>query len=74
MSTGAKVPSGNIGTSYPEVISPKQLAEIIGVSVKTVYSWIAAGRLKGACRKRGKHVLINRSIAIERIFSGPEWR
>ena len=55
------------------ILSPRQLAELLGLSVKTVYEWIARGRLDGAFRKRGKHNLIWRDRALKIIFNGPEW-
>jgi excisionase family DNA binding protein len=58
---------------HPVIMSPAQLAELLGLSVKTVYDWIAHGRLDGAFRKRGKHNLIWRDRALEIIFNGPEW-
>ena len=58
----------------PAVLTPKQLAQLLGLSVKTIYWWIARGRLDGAFRKRGNHVLLWRDRAIEIVFNGPEWR
>ena len=57
----------------PPIVSPTGLAEVLGLSVKTVYEWIARGRLDGAFRKRGKHVLIWRDRVIEEIFNGKDW-
>ncbi|MBL9081824.1 MAG: helix-turn-helix domain-containing protein [Planctomycetales bacterium] len=57
----------------PVIISPIQLAGVLGLSKKTVYEWIAKGRLDGAFRKRGKHNLIWRDRALEILFNGPEW-
>lgn len=58
----------------PPILSPRELADLLGLSVKTVYEWIARGRLDGAFRKRGKHVLIWRDRVIMQIFNGPDWR
>jgi len=58
---------------FPIIMSPAQLANLLGVSVKTVYDWIAKGRLDGAFRKRGKHCLIWRDRALEIIFNGADW-
>jgi excisionase family DNA binding protein len=57
----------------PVILSPGQLAALTGLSVKTIYEWIAKGRLDGAFRKRGKHVLIWRDRAIDILFNGKEW-
>ena len=57
----------------PVILSPLGLADLSGISVKTIYEWIANGRLDGAFRKRGKHILIWRDRAIDRIFNGSDW-
>lgn len=59
---------------YPVILTPTQLAKLLGLKVKTIYHWIAAGRLDGAYRKRGKHNLIWRDRAIHIILNGPEWK
>ena len=61
------------GAKAPAILSPLKLAELIGISLKTTYQWIANGRLDGAFRKRGKHILIWRDRAIDILFNGPEW-
>jgi excisionase family DNA binding protein len=65
--------AAELAAKYPPVMSPKQLAELLGKSPKTVYEWMARGRLDGAYRKRGKHVLIWRDKALEILFTGKEW-
>ncbi len=65
--------AGDSEFSAPPIISPKQLASILGLSRSTIYLWIEDGRLDGCYRKRGKHVLLWRDRAIEIIFNGPEW-
>jgi excisionase family DNA binding protein len=57
----------------PRVLSPSQFAALVGLSTKTIYEWLARGRLEGAARKRGKHTLIWRDRALEILFSGKEW-
>lgn len=61
------------GEEVPRVLSPAQLAALLGLSVKTVYEWIARGRLESAARKRGKHTLIWRDRALEILFSQKDW-
>ena len=61
------------GLRYRPILTPAQLADLVQVSVKTLYEWIAKGRLDGAFRKRGKHVLIWRDRALDLLFNGPEW-
>ena len=63
-----------LAAKYPPVMSPKQLAELPGKSPKTVYDWMARGRLDGAYRKRGKHALIWRYKALEILGSASVWR
>lgn len=53
------------------ILTPKQLAELLKLNAKTIYEWIARGRLEGAFRKRGKHNLIWRDRALKLIFNGP---
>ena len=65
--------SGDQAQLYPAVLSPQQLALLLGKSVKTIYDWMAKGRLDGSYRKRGKHVLIWRDRALDIIFNGKDW-
>lgn len=55
------------------ILSPKDLSSLLGLSVKTIYEWLARGRLDGAYRKRGKHVLIWSDRALAILFSGKDW-
>ena len=64
---------GKAGDDFPVILSPGKLAALLGVSPKTVYDWIARGRLDGAFRKRGKHVLIWRDRALNILFGGKDW-
>jgi excisionase family DNA binding protein len=64
---------GPEGRDHPPVMTPQQLAGLCGQSVKTIYQWIANGRLDGAFRKRGKHILIWRDKALDILFNGPDW-
>jgi len=62
------------GARFPPILTVKQLAEAMQISTKTVYEWIAKGRLDGTFRKRGKHILLWRDRVIEIIFNGSEWK
>ena len=64
---------GDLGRAFPPIMTPAQLGKALKLSVKTIYLWIAKGRLDGAFRKRGKHVLVWRDRAIEIILNGPDW-
>jgi excisionase family DNA binding protein len=61
------------GDADRPIVSPEQLAEILGLKTKTVYVWIEKHRLDGSFRRRGKHILIWRDKAIDILFNGPEW-
>lgn len=61
------------GAPIPVILSPAQLGAVLGISPKTIYEWIAKGRLNGAFRKRGKHHLLWRDRAIDLVFNGKEW-
>ena len=65
--------AGAIDAPPGPILTPQQLAELLNLSVKTIYEWIARGRLDGAFRKRGKHNLIWRDRALKLIFNGPDW-
>jgi excisionase family DNA binding protein len=54
-------------------LSPKQLAGLLGLSVKTIYEWVEKGRLDGAFRRRGKHLLLWRDRALDILFNGKDW-
>jgi excisionase family DNA binding protein len=71
--TLAEVRAAFADSGIGPILSPVQLATVLGLSSKTVYEWIAKGRLDGAFRKRGKHNLLWRDRAIEIVFNGPEW-
>jgi excisionase family DNA binding protein len=66
--------TGELGGQFPPILSPEQLAHLLGKSVKTVYDWMAKGRLEGAYRKRGKHALIWRDRALDILFNGTDWK
>lgn len=65
--------AGDGGASVPPILSPARLAGLLDLSVKTIYEWLAKGRLDGAYRKRGKHVLIWRDRALDILFNSKEW-
>jgi len=69
----ARAFEGDFAAQFPPILSPSLLSKLLGLSVKTVYQWMKGGRLDGAFRKRGKHVLIWRDRAIDRIFNGTTW-
>jgi excisionase family DNA binding protein len=64
---------GEWGRQFPPVMSPKAFAAALGLSLRTVYEWLAKGRLDGSCRRRGKHVLIIRDRAFKQTFNDKDW-
>jgi excisionase family DNA binding protein len=70
----ARAFAGAAGDRYGPVLSPAQFAELTGMSVKTIYEWLSRGRLEGAARKRGKHVVIWRDRALDVLFNGKDWK
>ena len=65
--------AGKAGDVYPVILSPGQLAALLDQSPKTIYEWIAKGRLDGSFRKRGKHILIWRDRALDILFNAKDW-
>jgi excisionase family DNA binding protein len=57
----------------PPILSPTGLAALLNLSRKTIDDWLSKGRLDGAFRRRGKHVLIWRDRALDILFNGPDW-
>lgn len=58
---------------FPPILTVPQVAELLQRSPKTIYFWIERGRLKGACRKRGKGHMLWRDRVLDRVFNGPDW-
>jgi len=62
------------GDQCSPILSLAQVSDLTGVAQKTLYLWIAQGRLDGTFRKRGKRHLFWRDRLIEILFNGPEWQ
>ncbi len=58
---------------FKPILRLTELADLLQISLKTLYEWVEKGYLDGAFRKRGKHILVWRDRAIDIIFNGPEW-
>jgi excisionase family DNA binding protein len=65
--------AGKAGEDFPVILSPAMLAALLQLSPKTIYEWIARGRLDGSFRKRGKHVLFWRDRVLDILFNGKDW-
>jgi len=59
---------------FPPVLSPRQAAALLNVSVHTLYQWLSKGYLKRCSRKRGKRMFIWRDALVAELFKGPDWR
>lgn len=59
---------------FPPVLSPRQAAALLHISLHTLYQWLSKGYLKRCSRKRGKRVFIWRDVLVAELFGGPEWR
>jgi excisionase family DNA binding protein len=58
---------------FPAILNIDQAAKLLQVPRKTLYLWLAAGRLGAAARKRGRRWLFWRDALVEHIFNGAEW-
>ncbi|HWE03727.1 MAG TPA: helix-turn-helix domain-containing protein [Tepidisphaeraceae bacterium] len=59
---------------FPPILGVQQVADLLGgLSMRTIYHWIAKGRFDGCFRKRGKHHFFWRDRIVDRIFNGPRW-
>ena len=65
--------AGDGAVRFSAILSPKQVADLSGISLKTIYEWMAKGRLDGTYRKRGKHAMFWRDRVIDTLFNGKEW-
>ncbi len=63
----------NVRFDHPVIMSPRQVARMLGLSIATIYQWTAEERFKGACRRGGKHMFYWRDRVIERLFNSPDW-
>ena len=64
----------NSGGRFPPVLNVTQAAELLGVSVKTIYDWSSKGRLRRCSRRRGKRLYFWRDRLIREVFEGKEWK
>ena len=61
------------GQHISPILSTAEAAALLRLSIKTLYEWIAKGRLDGAFRERGKHLLFWPDKLIDILLNGPEW-
>jgi hypothetical protein len=59
---------------FPPILNTEDAVELLRLkSRKTLYVWIAEGRLTGSFRKRGKHHFFWRDKLIDLIFNSSNW-
>jgi excisionase family DNA binding protein len=54
---------------YPPVLTIDQAAALLQVKKETVYTWSSQGRLRGCCRKLGKHLRFFRDKLLIQAFN-----
>ena len=64
----------NSGGRFPPVLNVHQAAELLQVSINTIYEWSSKGYLKGCSRKRGKRLFFWRDRLVSELFGGKEWK
>jgi len=64
----------NSGGRFPPVLNVRQAAELLHVSVNTIYEWSSKGYLGGCCRRRGKRLFIWRDRLVSELFGGKDWK
>lgn len=55
--------------SIPPILTLAELSGLVRIPVKTLYEWIARGRLDGTFRRRGKPYLFWRDRIINLLFN-----
>jgi hypothetical protein len=58
---------------FGPILDTPGVMRLLNVKRRTLYLWIAQGRLDGTFRKRGKHHLFWRDRVIDRVFNGINW-
>lgn len=61
------------GSDFPAILNIAQAAALLQVPRKTIYLWLAAGRLSSAARKRGRRWFFWRDALVEHLFNGEDW-
>ena len=54
----------------PTILKTPEAANLLRVSKKTLYEWLAQGKLRGTYVKRGKHLFFWRDKLVEAFFAG----
>ena len=64
----------NSGGRFPPILNVQQAAELLQVSINTIYEWSSKGYLKRCNRKRGKRLFFWRNRLVSERFGGKEWK
>lgn len=52
----------------PSILTPQQAADLLQVSIFTIYKWLSNGQLDHCSRKKGRHRFINKELLIADLF------
>ncbi|PCJ54048.1 MAG: hypothetical protein COA79_22350 [Planctomycetota bacterium] len=55
--------------SLPPILSPKQTADLLQVSIHTIYRWSSLGKLDYCSCRKGKHLFINKARLLTEMFT-----
>ena len=64
----------NLDGRFPPILNVQQSADLLQVSINTIYEWSSKGYLKGCGRKRGKRLFFWRDRLVSELFGGKEWK
>ncbi len=56
------------------ILQTHELAELLGLKVRTIYEWVARDYLEGTYQTRGKYHFFWRDRVIKKLFNGTEWQ
>lgn len=62
-----------LSETYPPILGPEQLAELLQLSRSTIYFWTQQGHFAGGVKKQGKRQLFWRNRAVAALFNQPDW-
>lgn len=66
-SPAPRLDGGSSIESYPPILTPRQAANLLQLSVSTIYSHSSQGRYRGAV-KRGKPLRFHRDLLVKSFF------
>lgn len=54
--------------ALPSILTPQQTADLLQVSINTIYKWFSTGQLDHCSKKKGTHRFINKELLIADLF------